>query len=110
MSTETAEIIGSVTERYQTTVPSYVRHALGVTPNCKLAWRVKGRQATVIVYDEGEEDDIAGKAWISFLERDIARGNVLPVTQQLMDRLTDLVAGVDIGDLDQPLDAEPDDE
>lgn len=109
MDRDSADAVGSVTERYQTTVPLFVRQALGVSPHCKLEWRIDGRQATVTVRENPGEDEVATRAWLAFLERDIGRGNIVPATKALRDRVGALVAGVEAGDLSQPLDAEPDD-
>lgn len=107
------EFEGSLTERHQTTVPSGVRRALKVGARDRIVWRVVDGQSAVVTFrkEEPEElpEDPALTAFLDFLERDIARGNLVPVTKAFMDQVTELVHGV-IVDLDAPLPIDDDDE
>jgi antitoxin PrlF len=103
----TLEIEATITERGQTTVPAAIRKMLGVS---KGAIVFKGMpDGTVVIepkQEEPEEDPVIAK-FLEFLERDIAKNpqNLVPLTQELLDRSYELVGDIDI-DLDAPL---PDD-
>lgn len=102
------EVDGSVTERFQTTLPSHVRQVLGITGPGKVTWQIIDGDTIILKRKDVPQEDPALGAFLGLLERDIAGGNLLPATAALRDRLQDLVKDVEVGDLDQPLSAEPD--
>jgi len=102
------EAEGTLTERYQTTVPAAVRQALRLRKHDKIVYKVAddGRVYLERAGAEGAEDPVLG-AFLDFLARDVAAGVVRPVTPELVNRINALVGNVKI-DLDAPL--SPDDE
>jgi antitoxin PrlF len=101
---------GSVTERYQTTVPSGVRNVLGLGQRDKIVWEItsEGKVEVTAKRDEAERRDPALEAFLSILERDIATGNLQPAGP-LFSRMNAMV-GDERVDLDAPLPDEDDDE
>lgn len=100
----------SVTDRYQTTVPSAVRHALGLSQRDKIAWTItpEGKVEVGAMHEEAEHEDPALAAFLGLLERDIAVGNLQPAGA-LFARMKALVGDARV-DLDAPLPDEDDDE
>jgi len=100
----------SVTDRYQTTVPSGVRQALGLSQRDKIAWTITqdGKVEVGAKREEPEHEDQALMAFLSLLERDIAAGN-LQLAGPLFARMKALVGDARV-DLDAPLPDEDDDE
>lgn len=102
------EAEGTLTERYQTTVPAAVRQALHLQKHDKIVYKVAddGRVFLERADAEDKEDPVLGE-FLNFLARDIAAGVVRPVAPELVARISALVHDVKI-DLDAPL--SPDDE
>jgi antitoxin PrlF len=102
------EAEGSLTERYQTTVPAAVRQALNLRKHDKIVYKVAddGRVFLERAGTVEQEDPVLG-AFLNLLARDIATGTVRPVTPELVDRINALVGNLKV-DLDAPL--SPDDE
>jgi len=100
----------SVTDRYQTTVPSGVRLALGLSRHDKIAWTItqEGKVEVGARREEAEHNDAALGAFLSLLERDIAAGDLQPAGS-LFARMKALVGDARV-DLDAPLPDEDDDE
>jgi antitoxin PrlF len=103
------ETVGSLTERYQTTVPSSVRRALNLKKHDKIVFKVGEDNKVTLERQSPETDDPVLGRFLDLLSADIAAGtaHVQPVTQALKDRIERLVGDVSI-DLDQPLPAEGD--
>jgi antitoxin PrlF len=102
------EVEGTLTERYQTTVPAAVRRALRLQRHDKIVYKVAD-DGKVFLERGGaaeKEDPVLGE-FLNFLARDIAAGAVRPVTPELVSRINALVGDVKV-DLDAPL--SPDDE
>lgn len=99
-----------VTDRYQTTVPSAVRHALGLGQRDRIAWTISadGKVEVAVERGEPEHDDPALAAFLSLLERDIAAGNLQPAGA-LFARMKALTGGARV-DLDAPFPDEDGDE
>jgi antitoxin PrlF len=102
------EAEGTLTERYQTTVPAAVRRALRLRKHDKIVYKVAddGRVFLERAGVEEQEDPVLDE-FLQFLARDIAAGTVRPVTAELVNRINALVGDVKV-DLDAPL--SPDDE
>lgn len=101
------ETIGSLTERYQTTVPATVRRALNLKKHDKIVFKVSEDNKVTLERQSPEADDPVLGRFLDLLSADIAAGtaHVQPLTQALKDRIERLVGDVSI-DLDQPLPAE----
>ena len=102
------EAEGTLTERYQTTVPAAVRQALHLQKHDKIVYKVAedGKVFLERAGVEEKEDPVLGE-FLHFLARDIAAGIVRPVTAELVSRINAVVGDVKV-DLDAPL--SPDDE
>ncbi|THV22932.1 type II toxin-antitoxin system PrlF family antitoxin [Peteryoungia ipomoeae] len=96
----TLSVDATITARGQTTVPSAIRKMLGVETG-QITFRALSNGTVVIEAKiEDEQEDPAIGAFLQFLEQDIARGNVVPLQQTLLDELDDLLEGekVDMND------------
>jgi antitoxin PrlF len=102
------EAEGTLTDRYQTTVPAAVRQALRLRKRDKIVYKVAddGQVFLERAGAEGKEDPVLGE-FLNVLARDIAAGTVRPVTPELVNRINALVGDVKV-DLDAQL--SPDDE
>jgi len=100
------EAEGTLTERYQTTVPAAVRQALRLRKHDKIVYKVAddGRVFLERAGAEDKPDPVLGE-FLNFLARDIAAGVVRPVTPELVARINALIGDVKI-DLDAPLSPE----
>ena len=99
----------TLTDRYQTTVPAPIRQALGLSKQDKIAYHLSADGTVQLsrVQKEDEIDPVLEK-FLAFLAEDIENNpqNVKPLTVEWADRAKELVAGVDIGDINQPLSPE----
>ncbi|MGI8933331.1 MAG: type II toxin-antitoxin system PrlF family antitoxin [Phormidesmis sp.] len=92
----------TLTDRYQTTVPSSVRKALGLSKQDKIAYHI-GADGKVYIARAEEEDPVLEK-FLAFLAKDIEQNpqNLKPIDADLIERARSLVVGMD-SDLDAPL-------
>ncbi|KPF42272.1 type II toxin-antitoxin system PrlF family antitoxin [Rhizobium sp. AAP43] len=98
----TFSVDATITARGQTTVPSAIRKMLGVEQGHITFTGMS--DGTVIIepkVDKSHVDPAIG-AFLQFLEKDIAKGNVVPLQQTLLDELDDLLGDADV-DMDAPL-------
>jgi antitoxin PrlF len=101
-STHVIEETSKITAKGQTTVPKSVRRALGVDYGGKIAFRVeRGRVTVRKCAPTTEHDDPVLLAFLKFLEKDIAAGNVKPLPKSLASKLK-RIRNRKI-DLDEPL-------
>lgn len=103
------DLESTLTDRYQTTVPEGVRHALKLRKRDKIHYTIKASGEVVLTKAATTEEDPALEAFLNFLEKDIAQH---PERLQMLDaglvnRIKTLVDGVEF-DLNAPL--EDDDE
>lgn len=98
----TLSIDATITARGQTTVPAAIRKMLGVNQG-SITFRGMS-DGTVVIEPKAEEEhsDPAIGAFLQLLERDITRGNVVPLQQALLDDLDALVGETDV-DMDAAL-------
>ncbi|WP_096701181.1 type II toxin-antitoxin system PrlF family antitoxin [Magnetospirillum sp. 15-1] len=104
------ETESAVTERGQTTVPAHVRQRLTVGKPGTLVWRIEANGTVTVDRKReavSEPDPVLGR-FLAFLEADMTAHpeRLRPVGADLVERISALVAGVEIN-LDEPL---PDDE
>ncbi len=95
----------TLTDRYQNTVPSPVRAALGLKKRDKVRYVIRNGKVTLQkVEGAATGDDPVVEAFLSFLEKDMLQnpGSLTPVSAELMAEASRLVDGVEI-DLDAPL-------
>lgn len=95
----------SLTERYQTTVPTVVRKALGLAKRDKIQYVIQGDGTVLLTKFAPADSDPAISAFLTFLERDIIENPqaLSALSAEDAERLFSLVAGVDV-DIDAALD------
>lgn len=93
-----------LTAKAQTTVPTGVRHALGLHPGDSLGYLIEGNRAIVVKLDQEDDQDPALAPFLDFLERDIRRhpARLRAIPKSLVKRARALVRGVR-GDPDDPI-------
>ena len=100
------EEVSTITAKGQTTVPKSVRQALGVDRGGKIAFRVNGRDVSV-VRAEVEHEDPTVEAFLAFLETDIRQRPqaLTALSSSLADRIAELTRGVPV-DLSMPIEGD----
>jgi len=100
------ELESTLTDRYQTTVPEAVRHALKLGKRDKIRYAVQPNGQVVLSRAEDHDDPALG-AFLQFLARDIVAHpkHLQSVDTALVERARALVSGVEM-DLDAELRAE----
>ena len=100
------DLESTLTDRYQTTVPSPVRRALKLQKRDKIRYCVTERGEVILTRATGEEesDPVVGK-FLQFLARDMEQHpqHIKPFPRKLYQHIRELTKGVKV-DLDQPLD------
>ena len=99
----------TLTNRYQTTVPSGVRNQLGLSKGDQIRYCTEPDGRVYIQLDHALEEDPALVAFLDFIATDIEKfpESLRAFDGDLHDRLKSLVGDVEV-DLDDPL--SPDDE
>jgi antitoxin PrlF len=102
------EEISTITAKGQTTIPKFVRQALGVDYGGKIAFRVDEHGVSVRRADT-EHDDPAIDNFLAFLAEDIKRRPeaLTALSPALAERISVLTDGVKV-DLDAPIDGDVD--
>lgn len=89
-----------VTPRWQTTLPSGVRKALGLDAGGEIEYEIHGDKVVIykVTLAEQGEDPVVS-SFLDFLERDMREHpeNLAPVTRGLAARLRSLTEGVEVG-------------
>ncbi len=100
------ETESTLTDRYQTTIPAPVRSALGLNKKDKIRYIIHQDGTVTINKNVVEEDPVLVK-FLDFLTNDMEANpqNIQALDSKLRERVSDLVAGVEI-DLDLPLNDE----
>lgn len=100
----TLEIEATITERGQTTVPAAIRKMLGVQKGAIVFKGMPDGTVIIVPKQAEDEEDPAIAKFLAFLARDIEQNpqNLVPLTQEMLDEIDDLVGDMDI-DLDAPL-------
>lgn len=104
------ETVGSLTERYQTTVPASVRRALKLSKHDKIVFKVMEDNKVILERQPAAVEDPELGRFLDLLSADIASNTarIKPVTPELQARISRLVGGVEF-DLDEKLPTEDDD-
>lgn len=94
----------TLTDRYQTTVPSVVRKALHLGKKDKIKFTVESNGSVTLSRAEQSDEDPALNAFLLFLGDDIQKqpGRVQPLSASMKSKGDGLIEDVDI-DLDAPL-------
>ena len=92
----------TLTDKYQTTIPSSVRKALHLEKRDKIHYFIQNDGSVLLTKDE-KSDPVLG-AFLSFIAKDIENNpqNTVPFNKNLYHRIQALVSNVEF-DLDQPL-------
>lgn len=106
MSAAVLEAEATLTDKYQATVPSSVRKALGLQKRDRIVYEIRDGEVVLRRADTEGSDDVI-QAFLAFLAADLMAGNAQPFDDAQMARIDDLVGDADV-DLDLPLD--PDDD
>jgi antitoxin PrlF len=105
MALSVMTVESTLTDRYQTTVPSEVRKALGLSKSDKLVYSIKADGSVVVTKSvaEASQDPVLGN-FLAFLARDISDHpeRIKSVPADLQARAHALVRGVQVN-LDAPL-------
>ena len=98
------ETESTLTDRFQTTVPSLVRQALHLDKKDKIKYAIQPDGSVVISRAEGQESDPVLGEFLSFLARDMQAypERLEPLSASMSESVDVLVKGVEI-DLDAPL-------
>lgn len=101
---------GTMTGRYQTTIPKTVRETLGLSKQSKVAYHRDETGRVFIKSADSDDHDPALGPFLDLLAADMAGHpeRLQTLNEGRMERVGELTAGVDIGDIDAPLD--PDDD
>ena len=104
----THKLESTLTDRYQTTVPNAVRHALKLGKRDKISYLIQPDGGVLLARanSETEEDPVLGQ-FLSFLARDMSihPEHLKSIDAGLRKRIKSLVKKVEV-DLDAPLAAE----
>ena len=104
----TLKLESTLTDRYQTTVPNAVRHALKLGKRDKIRYLIQPDGGVVLARasSKTEDDPVLGK-FLNFLARDMAGHpeHLKSIDAGLRKRIKSLVKNVKV-DLDAPLAAE----
>lgn len=99
----------TLTERYQTTVPSVVRKALHLGKKDKIRFTVEPNGSVTLSRAEPSEDDPALNAFLSFLSKDIEQhpDNIQALSRAMQASIQSLVEDVEF-DMNAPLNEDDD--
>ena len=102
-------VSSTLTGRYQTTVPAFVRKTLGLAKNDKIRFVMNEGRIELQREEPVATDDPALLGFLSLLERDIAAHpeRLRAIDGGLFERINHLTRDVEV-DLDAPLDAADD--
>jgi antitoxin PrlF len=104
----TLEVESTLTDRYQTTVPKTVRHALQLGKRDKIHYTIRpGGEVVLTRADASDGEDPVLGQFLGFLARDIASHpeRLQAVDASLVQHLQSLVGGIEV-DLDARLSAD----
>ena len=101
------EVVSTLTDRDQTTVPETVRRALQLNKRDKIHYSIRPSGEVVLSRAEHSEDDPAISQFLSFLAHDIAANpqHLQAIDSNLVARIHSLIDSNEI-DLDAPLSAD----
>ena len=104
----TLKLESTLTDRYQTTVPNAVRHALKLGKRDKIRYLIQPDGGVMLARasSEAEDDPVLGQ-FLNFLARDMATHpeHLKSIDAGLRKRIKSLVKNIGV-DLDAPLTAE----
>jgi len=96
----------TLTEKYQTTIPSIVRQTLGLEKGNKISYHIQADGSVIITRCENreKESDPILEQFLSFLSQDMTDNpqHIKAISANTINHLASLVIDVDV-DLDAPL-------
>lgn len=103
------EAESTLTDRFQTTVPSPVRQALHLSKKDKIKYLIQTDGSVFIKRVESEDDDPVLDQFLTFLAADMKKHpeKLQPLTKKMRESVSTLIDGVDV-DLNSVLSAEDD--
>jgi len=98
------ETESTLTDRFQTTIPSIVRQALHLNKKDKIKFIIQPNGSVMLSRVETVENDPAVESFLTFIANDIQKSpeKLQSLTAAMRDRVESLTAGVEL-DLDAPL-------
>jgi antitoxin PrlF len=104
MASTTLETESTLTERFQTTVPSSVRRALHLGKKDKIRYVIQADGNVLMTKVEKTEDDPVMNKFLSFLANDMQQHpeNLQQLTANMRNTVQSLIENVEL-DLDAPL-------
>lgn len=98
-------IESTLTEKYQTTIPSIVRQALGLKKGSKITYQLQEDGTVLLIQVKKQEEDPVLATFLDFLTDDMTRHpeQIKLVDPKTVVKVQSLVEGMDV-DLDAPLD------
>lgn len=104
MAQAALEAESTLTDRFQTTVPSPVRQALHLGKRDKIKYAIQSDGSVVISRAEAPESDPVLGEFLSFMARDMQAHpeRLEPLSASMRESVDTLIEGVEI-DLDAPL-------
>lgn len=98
------EIESTLTDRFQTTVPSVVRQALHLNKKDKIKFIIQPNGSVILSRVEPKESDPVVESFLAFVANDMQKHpeKLQPLTASMRDRVAVLTAGIEL-DLDAPL-------
>jgi len=94
----------TLTDRYQTTIPSTIRKVLGLSKQDKIHYSIQANGSVIISRVEKRENDPIIEKFLNFISNDIETNpqDIKAINSDLIDRFNKLELDTDI-DLDAPL-------
>lgn len=94
----------TLTERYQTTIPSTVRKALGLNKHDKIRYKIQPNGEVILSRADQEDKDLVCENFLKFLEQDMQNNpqRLQTVNSNIVNRARSLVSDVEVN-LDEPL-------
>jgi len=88
----------TLTDRYQTTIPSFVRHALGLSKRDTIQYRINADGSVLMARMDQVDVDTAMLKFLDFLETDITRHpeGIVRLDANLLDHIDSLTASVTV--------------
>ncbi|MCW9023079.1 MAG: type II toxin-antitoxin system PrlF family antitoxin [Gammaproteobacteria bacterium] len=109
MSALSLQVESTLTDRYQTTVPTSVRKTLRLNKRDRIQYIIQPDNNVLMVKAEQHDSDPVVEKYLSFLANDISNNphHLKSISSELVERIQSLVSDVEI-DLDAPLSDEDD--
>ncbi|WP_057831218.1 type II toxin-antitoxin system PrlF family antitoxin [Colwellia sp. TT2012] len=100
----TLETESTLTDRFQTTVPSVVRQALHLKKKDKIKFIIQPNGSVILSRVEPKESDPVVESFLAFVANDMQRHpkKLQSLTASMRDRIEVLTSGIEL-DLDAPL-------